>query len=460
MKAVVKNLLRLKGFVWNIGYSPSLGGYERRKLGVFNFMNFLGLFTGVVIPVAILFYNDRVPSLLWLVACAPALISALVLISNHYQKYELARMLYFILYPVVTSLVYAVKVDAGIEFFFVLYGVLSVFFLHRIYNVILSFSLSMGCYFLVVAVWKHYEYSLETANYFLYLFNHFLAIFFIGYGLMLIKNENTRYQNQTRDKNWQLRRSNLKILRQKAEITSKAVLLEDQTGQLTELNSLKNKLFSVIAHDLKSPLYALRNLFTNVQVYNLPGDDIKLLIPEVLNELTYTTGLMENLLQWAKSQMQAEAVRPQVLDISKVTQEVLQLLRLQAEAKQIYIRSKIEKPVYVYADKDMINLVLRNLLSNAIKFTPREGSISIEARDQRSHVEVLVEDSGTGMSPDDLQKLMSSTYYSTKGTSGETGTGLGLMLCKEFLSRNGGRMHVQSEPGKGSIFSFTLPKGA
>jgi signal transduction histidine kinase len=169
---------------------------------------------------------------------------------------------------------------------------------------------------------------------------------------------------------------------------------------------------------------------------------------------------MENLLQWAKSQMQAEAIKPQLLDIAKITQEVLQLLRLQAEAKHIYIRSGIERPVYVYADRDMINLVLRNLLSNAIKFTPEEGTVSIDAREMRSHIEIFVHDTGTGISQDNLQKLMvEDIYYTTKGTDGEAGTGLGLMLCKEFLSKNGGHMHVQSEPGKGSTFSFTLPKG-
>ena len=168
---------------------------------------------------------------------------------------------------------------------------------------------------------------------------------------------------------------------------------------------------------------------------------------------------MENLLQWAKSQMQAEAVHPQVVDIAKFTQEVLQLLRLQAEGKHIYISSRIEKPVYVYADRDMINLVLRNLLSNAIKFTPEDGSIYIEAREMRSHIEVLVQDTGTGISEDNLQRLQKEDYYSTKGTGGEVGTGLGLMLCKEFLSKNGGKMDVRSEPGKGSTFSFTLPKG-
>ena len=159
-----------------------------------------------------------------------------------------------------------------------------------------------------------------------------------------------------------------------------------------------------------------------------------------------------------KSQMQAEAMKPQVLDMAKITQEVLQLLRLQAEAKRIYVSSRIEKPVYVYADKEMINLVLRNLLSNAIKFTPEEGRIFIGAREDRSHIEISVEDTGRGINPADLQKLMKDIYYSTPGTRGESGTGLGLMLCKEFLTRNGGFMRVESEPGKGSIFSFTLPR--
>jgi len=459
MHKAVKGFLRLRGYISNIGYRPSLGSYEKRKLGIFNTMNFLGLLTAVVVPLLGVFYRDHLPIIAFIVGCSPALISLIVLVANAYGKYELARIIYFTLYPVFTASIYALRIDAGIEFFFVLYGVLSVFFLNNLYNIILSFSLSMTCYFMVCTIWKDYDFSLAKIDFYFYLFNHLLAIFYIFYGLLLIKNENTRYQEQTRDKNWQLRRSNLKILRQKADITGKAALLEEQTQQLTELNSLKNKLFSVIAHDLKSPLYALRNLFRNVQLYDLPGDEIKLLIPEVVSELTYTTGLMENLLQWAKSQMQAESVKPQLLDIARVTKEVLQLLRLQAEAKNIYIQSKIERPVYVYADKDMINLVLRNLLSNAIKFTPEEGSISVDAREMRSHIEVMVQDTGMGISQEGLQKLMDENYYTTRGTEGEAGTGLGLMLCKEFLSRNGGRMRIESEPGKGSTFAFTLPKG-
>ncbi|HEX9509656.1 MAG TPA: HAMP domain-containing sensor histidine kinase [Puia sp.] len=460
MNTAVKKILHFQAYIRNIGYKPSLGSFEKRKLGIFNLMNFLGLLIGTALPVTSLFTQGSPSLLLWLLTGSPALTSLLVFTANYYEKYEFSRMCYFILYPVITCCIYALKIDLGIEFFFVLYGVLSVFFLRNIFNIILSFSLSMTGYFLVGTVWKNYDYSLGTNHYYLFVFNHLLAIFFIFYGLLLIKTETTRYQHQTHDKNFQLQRSNLKILRQKADIAEKAALLEGQTQQLTELNSLKNKLFSVIAHDLKAPLYALRNLFRNVVQYDLPGEEIKILIPEVVTELTYTTGLMENLLQWAKSQMQAEAIKPQLLDIAKITQEVLQLLRLQAEAKHIFIHSGIERPVYVYADRDMINLVLRNLLSNAIKFTPEEGTVSIDAREMRSHIEIFVHDTGTGISRDNLQKLMvEDIYYTTKGTEGEAGTGLGLMLCKEFLSKNGGRMHVQSEPGKGSTFSFTLPKG-
>jgi signal transduction histidine kinase len=446
MNKAVKRISLFRGFIWNIGYRPALGSYEERKLGIFNFMNFLGLLAGIVLPiVASVGRFHSLPPSIWMVGCLPAVVSATVLIMNHFGKYEPARLVFFTLYPVVTSLIYPLRIDVGLEFFFVLYAVLSVFFLANIYNIIFSFALSMACYLFV------YDHS--------HLFFHVLVMSLILYGLLLIKSENTRYQEQSRDRNWQLRRSNLKILRQKADITGKATLLEEQTQQLTELNSLKNKLFSVIAHDLKAPLYALRNLFRNVQLYDLPGDEIKRLVPEVINELTYTTGLMENLLQWAKSQMQAESVRPQLLDIAGISREVLLLLRLQAEAKKIYIDSRIEQPVFVYADKDMVNLVLRNLLSNAIKFTPMEGCIYLEARELRSCIEISVQDTGMGISQEGLQRLMAQNYYSTRGTGGEAGTGLGLMLCKEFLSRNGGEMNIRSEPGKGSTFSFTLPKG-
>jgi signal transduction histidine kinase len=259
-------------------------------------------------------------------------------------------------------------------------------------------------------------------------------------------------------KSRELHRRNLEIESQKQEIDQKASLLEQQTRKLTELNQVKNKLFSVIAHDLKTPMYALRNLFHNMQQSNLPAKEIKELLPGIVDEMNYTTSLMENLLQWAKSQMVSAPIHPEVLDVQNMICDILKLLHLQASNKQIYLEKRIDHPLYCYADREMVNLVLRNLLSNAIKFTPENGRILIGAEEKESCVEIYVKDNGIGMSDENVQHLFSDKYYTTKGTNDETGTGLGLKLCKEFLEKNGGEIYVKSEPGKGTTFTFTLPR--
>ena len=459
MNAVMKGLFRFHFKVRNFGYSPALSGHEKRKLGIFNLMNFSGLIVGILIPVMGWRKGYFMPAFGWGICSIPTFISVVALLFNYFHKYELARMSFFTLYPLLLTCLYALKIDIGADFFFIAFGVVSVFFLQSIYNIIFSFSLSMTCYFLAHTIWNNYVFRLETINYTLYQVNHLLAIFFIFYGLFLIRNENTRYQLRILDKNRQLRRSNRRIRLQRKDLAQKAALLEQKTIQLTELNYLKNKLFSVIAHDLKGPVYALHALFRNMQRYDMPGDEIKTMIPEVVNDLGATTYQMENLLEWVKGQMNEERVEREMLEISTVIRGVLQLLHLQLEAKRIQIKMRMDGPAYVSGDKEMVNLVLRNLISNAIKFTPEEGTITLDAREDKCHIEIFVRDSGTGMSPDVLQRLIEGSHYTSAGTANEPGTGLGLMLCKEFLSRNGGRLNIQSEPGKGSAFSFTLPKG-
>lgn len=457
MKELAQFFSRLFLTIRSIGVVTGMDEYEKRKLSVFNVLNAMGMLNGIIIPIAGLFNDDQLPPLAWVVACSPALISFIVLLGNHLRHYEMARVYYFIFYPVMTSLVYAANLDLGIELFFVFYAVLAVFLMKKTVNVILSLALSMCLYFIVFVLTQQYEYKLVTANYGFYIFNQALAIVFIFVSLYMFKKENNGYQFRLLRRNSELEESKQEIELQKREIEFKAQLLEKQTAELKELDNLKNKLFSVIAHDLKTPMYALRNMFRNAQKYDIPGSEIKLMIPDVVTDLNYTTGLMENLLQWAKSQMQADAMKPQLLDVSQLVKEVMQLLRLQADSKKVYLEMKIESPVYIYADKDMVNLVLRNLLSNAIKFTPEKGHIYIGANPADSFVEVFVEDTGTGMNEETLQKINVNNYFTSKGTANEAGTGLGLMLCKEFLAKNGGKMYVESEPGKGSVFSFTLP---
>ncbi|MEO8406637.1 MAG: HAMP domain-containing sensor histidine kinase [Chitinophagaceae bacterium] len=235
--------------------------------------------------------------------------------------------------------------------------------------------------------------------------------------------------------------------------------MEQQTIQLTALNSFKTKLFSIISHDLRAPVYALRDLFNNAAEQQITAEEVQELIPDAASDLSYTAGLMENLLQWAKSQMQASDTKPQALELSEMIGDILNLVRLQAETKKIKLENRIMEHVFVYADKDMLNLVLRNLMSNAIKFTAQGGKVYVEAHPADSFVEVCVKDTGRGMNNETLQKINENNFFTTKGTSNEAGTGLGLMLCKEFLAKNGGRMFVESKEGEGSTFSFTLPIG-
>jgi len=458
MQLVLDNLLVFHNKIKSIGYNAAMDDYEKRKLGIFNLLNVLGFLIGVFLPIIGLFVADiNLPTLAWVVTFSPAMISMLVLVCNHYKMHEFGTLSYFIMYPILTAIVYAVSFDVGVELFFILYGVLSVFFLQRFLYIVFAFSLSALCYFYVFVFTKSYDFRLSDMNFPFYVLNHLLPAGFILYALFLIKKENTQYQFNILENNRKLHKVNLEVQKQNEVIDEKAKLLEEKTQQLTELNTLKNKLFSVISHDLKSPLYALRNLFRTMQQYDMPAEEIKKFIPEVVKDLHYTTGLMENLLSWVKSQMQINVVNPQILEVSGLIKESTDLLRLQAQAKQIHVCVQQTNPIYIYADRDMISLVIRNLVSNAIKFTPSNGKIGIVISETDSKVEVTVNDTGLGMSQEVVSRLFENTFHSTRGTDNETGTGIGLMLCREFLNRNGGEIHVTSEPGKGSTFCFSLP---
>lgn len=441
-----------------IGVVEGMNYYEQRKLGVFNQLNFFQLVTGIFIPVLGLFHKDNIPASAWILACLPSTISIAALVLNNLQKHQSALLSYFILYPFFTGFVYLQGMNAGIELNFILFGVLAVFFLQDMGYMLFAVALSMINYFVLAVMLKHFWYDVRQENVLLFFLNHLISLAFIFYGLYLIKRENASYQFRLLLKQRMLQKKNTEINRQNEIIAEKARLLENQANELEELNTLKTKLFSVVSHDLRSPMYALRNLFRNMHQKNTPAPEIKRIVPDVLMDLNYTIGLMENLLQWSKTQMQSSAARAEELDISKMIEEVLQLLRLQAEAKQIYIENKNNAQVWVYADKDMVNLILRNLLSNAIKFTPNQGYIEVGVNELSSFVEVYVQDTGVGISKEAIRKINESNFYTTKGTSSEAGTGLGLMLCKEFLHKNGGQMHIESEPQKGSVFSFTLPR--
>jgi two-component system sensor histidine kinase/response regulator len=258
------------------------------------------------------------------------------------------------------------------------------------------------------------------------------------------------------DLNDHLRTRNEEISTQQRVIIKKARLLERQTGNLEENDRVRNKLFSIISHDLKAPLFALKRLFQQIGQQGISREQMNEFMPVIINDLNYSTVLVENLLEWAKTQMVSDKAKPEEIDLNELFNETISLHGPQLRNKGLQLEKKMDLPVSARADREMIRLVIRNLLSNAIKFTPEGGVIEAGLYRSTDSAEIYVRDSGKGISREEMKKINRNIFFSTRGTKNETGTGLGLMLCREFLAKNKSRLLIHSEPGHGTTFSFSL----
>jgi len=236
--------------------------------------------------------------------------------------------------------------------------------------------------------------------------------------------------------------------------------VEQRTHELRELNVTKDKFFSIIAHDLKNPFNTLMG-FTELLLENLAEyDQVKLKeFISILHETSRQSyALLENLLEWSRSQTGHIQINPESIDLCSLIDENINLLFNHAARKKIKLVNHVSSPTKVRADINMIRTVIRNLISNAIKYTRENGSITATEVSQNEFIEVAIADTGVGIKPENQEKLFRiDINYSTRGTADEGGTGLGLILCREFITKNGGKIWVESEFGKGSIFKFTLP---
>ncbi|MCU7500256.1 MAG: PAS domain-containing sensor histidine kinase [Ignavibacteria bacterium] len=230
--------------------------------------------------------------------------------------------------------------------------------------------------------------------------------------------------------------------------------------ELKAINAGKDKLFSIIAHDLKSPFTALLGFSEYMTNYleDLNPDEIKEFAGSIYKSASGVYKLIENLLQWSRLQLGRIEFVPQAFNFYELGDEVVQLYQANACKKKITLCYEIEPALMVYADKQMTDTILRNLISNAIKFTGQAGTVSLMAQRDKDVVKISVIDTGKGMDSLQLSKLFSlSENRTTPGTEQEKGTGLGLLICKEFVEKNGGTLAVESLTGHGSSFTFTLP---
>ena len=268
------------------------------------------------------------------------------------------------------------------------------------------------------------------------------------------------------EQNTELQKLNLALEKWNAtleqQVRERTAELEAQKIELAELNASKDKFFSIISHDLRSPFNALLGftqiLSENLEQYSL--EETRQKVEKIRTSAERLFALLENLLTWSRIQRGAIEYSPEAIDLWELAEDNVDLFLPNAEHKQINLRHHIPQGTMIYADYSMINTVIRNLTSNALKFTSAGDHVEILSRPQDERwIEIAVSDTGKGIPPDVLPKLLRiDAHHTTEGTGGEKGTGLGLILCRELVEKNGGKIWIESELGKGSTFCFTVPK--
>jgi signal transduction histidine kinase len=263
-------------------------------------------------------------------------------------------------------------------------------------------------------------------------------------GLLLTENDQGRQQsdeltrllNEYYDENQQLTRDN---------------------DRLEKSNAVKDKLLSIISHDLRSPMSSLQALLGLFNTNNIARTYLVDFFGKLLSRVENTSTMLENLLHW--SQYQLKGLEPifDKVDLQKIIDECINLYRMQAEQKHIVIDNSLKTIVHVYADVEMLKVILRNLISNALKFTYPGGIITIKAMTKENHVIISVKDTGMGISPENQAKMFAVANFTTPGTEKEKGTGLGLMLCKDFVEHNHGKIWLDSKVNVGTTFYFSIP---
>ena len=237
-------------------------------------------------------------------------------------------------------------------------------------------------------------------------------------------------------------------------------MIAKQARDLDELNRFKDKIFSVLSHDLSGPIHTLSATMNLLEEELISIEEFNELKPEVNRQLNSITFLLDNLLNWSKSYLASGAVsKRETLDLFQIVADNINLGTTTASRKKIAVVNNVSPGITAVGDMGQIDIVVRNLLSNALKFTPSGGSITVSAVQLTDTIKLSVADTGRGMDTSQVKKLFTTaTDNSTFGTAGEKGIGLGLLLCYEFVKANGGTISVVSEPGKGSAFTIELPK--
>jgi two-component system, sensor histidine kinase and response regulator len=430
--------------IGHLGLTPDLKPYEKAKGLVFNYVNFFGLFVSVLRIIYLLFVSSKTyTDFQILVNVLPAAGCTAMIVMMYYRKPTATIYFSFLVFPGLLFYIFLVTQDRGVLFYLIPYMIYPFFFLNRKRKIIPAFILAATFFafsFIVEALQHN-----DSHDHDLYL----ELISFIGsMGLIFLTLYSIKYQ---------LWHYQAKIKKQQSEIQERNDQLAVQSARLEETNKIKDKVFSIISHDLNTPIQGLQLLFEHDE--SNPEEMIASLVevlPELKNELRKTSDLFENLLYWAKMQIREAEVVTEQMDVGELASKIKSSLIDKARKKGVQIENRLSN-TKIYGDKYILEIVLRNLVSNAIKFSRDEDKITINGIQEKNAYVLRVTDTGIGMNEESIRKINSNSFYTSYGTQNEKGTGLGLIICKDLIEKCSGFINIESSLGKGTAISIYLP---
>ncbi|GCC53445.1 hypothetical protein SanaruYs_36890 [Chryseotalea sanaruensis] len=393
-----------------------------------------------------------------LVRFTGVLLLILLLIYDSYAKLKPVTLAHFSTQLVINSLMWMLSQIDSTQTFSIYainsctgYIASALFIFWRPINSVVLLVLNLSCFSILITLFSPLSWGEVLANGSFLLFTMgLMSQFYIYYRGKVVLSD-FKVQQELNRLNSELWNKNYQIEKQSSEISKKNI-------DLVRLNSLKDRLFIIISHDLRAPLQSLKGVLELInKSASISPDEFKFLTRGIKVKVDVTYNLMENLLYWTRSQMTGFSVKPTTIHLHEIVNDCILLLESVAEKKRIKTLNDISTDHLIRSDLDMVRLVIRNLLMNAIKFSFDEAKVIVKSKLENNEIIISIIDSGIGMSKDESINLFTKKQKISKnGTYNEEGTGLGLMLCKEFIEMNNGRIWVVSEPGRGSEFNFAL----
>ncbi|HVI47306.1 MAG TPA: HAMP domain-containing sensor histidine kinase [Chitinophaga sp.] len=416
--------LRYWRYIVDVGVSPDMSFIEVRRTKL---LNLLAL---PCIP-CMFFYailnTSQHRYLLAALNLTTTLMNVAVLLMHYYRMYYGARVI-MIFFSVVLYTFTGVYFHNGAEYFLLNILILSILVYDNIW-IITGLSVMVIAAFMLIIFFPQQWHLAQPAPQERVWSNVGVSLSFIIVALSYFKFIQSDYQQQ----------------------------IEQQRKELAVLNRDQEKLFSVVAHDIRSPLATLEVLLDMYRKGEYPEAEMKAATEALYLKVAELGGSLDNVLRWSSRNIRGIRWRPAAFALAPLVQEVLSFCQLLMQQKQIGLSVEVPIDIYLYADRDQVSVILRNIFNNAIKFSHPGDSISIKAIPDTDKVSIHVEDKGIGMTAEQLNALLAGIPSQSNGTRGEWGTGLGMLLCKDFAQQNRGGISVESVAGEGTVLIITLP---